>query len=163
MIETNVDAFLNEGVSRYTEAKRLLEVFRAELVVRLKEIGASRNSWGKFQVDAAIDGGEKLSKTIGDSVWAVVKGKNSEGVNTQIEYGVWWNPPKVKAPAAIYAYIWKPNNAKSFMYNGANPQLKTFVDNGYTFLYLVPEQGTDLVEALSTLFNELGQYVDGAI
>lgn len=133
-MKRDVEQFLEEGLSKYPEAKAVISAFESQLSERLRSMLGSRRAWKplkQYKVSTARPGGDEKH---GWWIPAYISGTTLAGDDVGIDLGLWWGAQDATHNAIIYASFYeKPQELLTFTFNGTRA-ITTFLHHGRTVL-----------------------------
>lgn len=159
MANSQLDNFLQEGIQKYSEAYDAILFFRDQMARKLESIATERKNWGKFiprKRGNIAEGTYGKRGGWGYWVYAFANGSWRPNVPGIIEYGIWWNVPKIEERVILYANIHEgPEDYKCFDPVRIKAPIRFFSINKATRLYIVPNAQTEIRGAFDSLITAL--------
>lgn len=152
---TDTKEFLAEGFRVYTEARNIVKMFEDQLWKSLKQCFDRRTNWLPMKEKPILMkkpevGGE------GDEAWvcAFLDGQSSFR-ETRIEYGFWWNAPRMASPI-VYAGLWQRKQHRvKFNWENKRDGIQSFDFEDGVYLYLPLPESMDFDSRFERLFDAI--------
>lgn len=160
MPNKDLEEFLKLGVKHYGEAYETVRFFREEMAQKLEAIGQSRRTWGKFILNKKGDifsSGQGKYDGWGCWVYAFAHGSLPKNIPAVLEYGIWWNVPKIEQEVIFYANVYEgPSEARKFeIDSNHDAEIRSIYLDRKSRLYLIPGTNPDINHEFNRLLNRL--------
>ena len=153
-------SFLEEGVWKYSDAKKTIETFESEMGQLLEEAVRSQKQWSPLKNKPRIKR-PSPGRGQGYGYWIRIDitGQSTTYKEVEIECGLWWDvpayAPEIDAPI-IYACYWSPKDVVAFSWKGQGQDIRDFEEEeGRTLLYLPLRKPQDIKGAVGRLLDAL--------
>ncbi|MDD5306021.1 MAG: hypothetical protein PHU25_01750 [Deltaproteobacteria bacterium] len=164
------DPFLQEGISRYADAKATLRHFEQEMTDRLIEVIQKKNDWTTYRKErgkqAVVSGSlRKRTESAKPRITVHVSGHvvvNNKKTKAKIVVALQWEPNFADKPFIVFARFFK---CPDYLQRFDAPQESSRGVRSYkanekkTHLYVVPDENMDLRKVVNLLLDELQLYV----
>lgn len=151
-----LEAFLQEGIKRYSSAINTVEQFQAKAAEELEDILRKRiSALGRPAVPFNKDsfrGKPQRAAGWGSWIYSRYIGKLAKAKdNLEIEVGIWWNPPELSMSVVFYAGVVNEDDDK---------YAKAVIKNRRLFSYdkwlcIEPSSEVDFHRDLAELLDEV--------